>query len=142
MVNRLLFEKTDNGWIQLFRYSFVGGVAFVVDFGLLWLLTDRCGLHYAISATISFIAGLTVNYLVSVRWIFRKHILNKRIVEFIIYGTIGVVGLGLNVVIIWIFTELLRIHYLLSKIVSTAIVLIWNFTARRFILFSDEKRNR
>lgn len=35
--------SSDNTWTQLFRYGFVGGVAFVADFSALWLLTDVAG---------------------------------------------------------------------------------------------------
>ncbi len=142
MTDKWLYRQTDNGWIQLFRYFFVGGVAFAVDFGLLWLLTEWCGLHYMLSATLSFIAGLAVNYTISVLWIFGKHTLRNRIAEFIIYGIIGVVGLGLNAAIIWLLTESLNVHYLFSKIFSAAIVFVWNFTARRYLLFRNGKNDR
>jgi len=32
--------KTDKTLIQLFRYTFVGGLAFLVDFGMLFILTE------------------------------------------------------------------------------------------------------
>lgn len=40
MIAQLFIKPTNKGKIQLFRYFFVGGAAFVVDFGLLWLLTE------------------------------------------------------------------------------------------------------
>ena len=42
--------KTDNTIVQLFRYTFVGGFAFVVDFGLLYVLTEYAHFHYLLSA--------------------------------------------------------------------------------------------
>ena len=32
-MNIIFYEKTNNLFVQLFRYVFVGGVAFVVDWG-------------------------------------------------------------------------------------------------------------
>jgi putative flippase GtrA len=56
-LNALFAQKTNKVFIQLFRYTFVGGFAFLVDFGLLFFLKEVCGLHYLLSATLSFIAG-------------------------------------------------------------------------------------
>lgn len=138
MIDKLLKQPTDDVWIQLFRYFFVGGTAFVVDFGLLWSLTECAGLHYLLSAALSFAAGLTVNYLLSIRWVFSDHVLRSRIVEFAIFVIIGIIGLCLNEAIIWCATELMDLHYLSSKIVSTAVVFFWNFMARKYLLFDGK----
>lgn len=139
LVTRLLTTPTDNGLIQLFRYTFVGGVAFLADFGLLAAFTELAGLNYLVSAALSFIVGLTVNYLLSVRWVFASRTMSNRRAEFTLFALIGVVGLGLNELFMWILTDGLGRHYLVSKIVTTAIVFLWNFLARRFALFRPER---
>lgn len=53
---------TDNTFIQFFRYVFVGGFAFVVDYGIMTALVELCRFDPVIAATISFVAGLLVNY--------------------------------------------------------------------------------
>ena len=138
LIQRLFIAETDNWFIQLFRYLFVGGFAFLVDYGLLVLLTEVCGLHYLVSATISFIAGLVVNYLLSTSWIFRKSKLENKWAEFAIFAVIGVVGLVLNNLLLYLFTDLAHIHYMISKLLTTALVMIWNFGARKFILFNKK----
>lgn len=140
MIDKLLREPSDEAFIQLVRYFFVGGAAFAVDFGLLWVLTDGCGVHYLLSAIISFAAGLTVNYVWSVRWVFHDHALNSRIAEFAAFGLIGVLGLGLNEAIIWCGTEIMGLHYLTSKIVSAVVVFLWNFLARKYLLFHGKNQ--
>ena len=134
-IERLLLRSSDHLLTQFFRYAIVGGISFVVDFGLLYLLTGYAGLHYLLSATIAFLAGLTVNYLISIRWVFRRHTLDNRTAEFALYAVIGVVGLLLNDLLLYLFTDRLELHYLLSKLVAAAIVLIWNFAGRKFLLF-------
>ena len=71
LFRRLFVLPTDNLLLQLMRYTFVGGVAFVVDFALLYILTEYCHFYYIASATISFIAGLLVNFIISILWVFR-----------------------------------------------------------------------
>lgn len=119
----------------MFRYAIVGGVSFAVDYGFLYVLTECYGFHYLLSATISFIAGLAVNYLISIRWVFGKSKLSSRAAEFAVYGIIGVVGLLLNNLLLYLFTDHLHLHYMLSKLIAAAIVLAWNFLGRKIILF-------
>lgn len=136
----LFSGDTDNILIQLFRYAIVGGLAFVVDFGTLWILTEFAGLHYQVSAAMGFIFGLLVNYFISVKWVFTANAAERaasaslRSVEFICYAIIGVIGLGLNSLILWLCTDVIGIHYLASKLISTGLVFIWNFLARRMLM--------
>ena len=140
MTDGLLKRPARSGWVQLFRYFWVGGTAFAVDFGLLWLLTGWCGVHYLLSAAIAFAAGLTVNYALSVSWVFSERALRSRIAEFTAFVSIGIVGLGLNEAILWSMTDFLELHYLISKTVATAAVFFWNFTARKYLLFNGKNR--
>lgn len=126
---------TDSTLVQFFRYLFVGGAAFVVDFGSLFLLTEYAGIYYLTSAAIAFLLGLLVNYLLSIVWVFNRRTVERRWVEFGVFALIGVVGLGLNELFIWTFTERFHLYYMVSKLVATGLVLIWNFAARKFLLF-------
>ena len=100
---KIFYGASDNLLIQFVRYFFVGGFAFIVDFGLLYILTEYAGLHYLLSATLSFIAGLVVNYIISCIWVFNNSKFRNRIVEFLFFAAIGVVGLGFNDLLIWLF---------------------------------------
>lgn len=131
--------KTDATLIQLFRYTFVGGLAFLVDFGTLTLLTELAGVHYLVSAGWAFLLGLVTNYLLSIAWVFTNRRLGSRWLEFSIFGVIGLVGLGLNELIMWLLTEGLGLHYLGSKLVSTGFVYLWNFFARKYALFGRKE---
>ena len=133
----LLFrESTNRTLVQLFRYGFVGGVAFLIDYGTLFLLTEYVQIPYLISAAIAFIVGLIINYLLSVYWVFNKNRDNKPAREFLFFAAIGVVGLLFNELIMFAGTDLLHLHYMLSKIISTMIVFFWNFFARKILLFN------
>ena len=140
LYRKILFENTTNLFIQLFRYTLVGGLAFVVDFGLLFFLTEYVCLHYLISATISFLAGLLVNYVISTQWIFRDSKIKNKKVEFILFGLIGVIGLILNNVLIYLFTDVVGLYYMLSKLVTAIIVYMWNFLGRRYFLFNAKSK--
>lgn len=127
--------KTDRVGVQFIRYFFVGGTAFIFDFSVLFFLTSILGIYYLISAAISFGGGLIVNYTLSVFWVFNQRRVNNKNVEFMIFSIIGVLGLFMTEALMWWFTDNIGFYYLISKIITSAIVLLWNFTARKFFLF-------
>ena len=132
--------KTDRLTVQFFRYGFVGAIAYLVDFGLLFVFTEYAGIPYLISAALSFLAGLATNYLLSILWVFKTRSVENRMAEFSMFTFIGVAGLGLNELLLWIFTGLIGWHYLLSKLAATPLVFLWNFFVRRVVLFSPSRR--
>lgn len=135
VLGKLFRDNVDNTLIQLFRYIFVGGFAFIVDFSSLFILTDLLGIYYLASAALAFILGLITNYILSISWVFNKRTMDNAKLEFGVFALIGIVGLGLNELFIWFFTEQLLLYYLYSKIISAIIILFWNFFARKIALF-------
>lgn len=136
LLRKMLLGNTTNIFIQFFRYTLVGGLAFVVDLGLLFLLTEYAHLYYLVSATLSFLMGLLVNYILSTQWIFRSSKIKNKKIEFILFGLIGVIGLGLNIVLLYFFTDLIGLYYILSKLITAILVYAWNFLGRRYFLFT------
>jgi len=70
-VRDLMIEPTSHVMAQAFRALFVGGIAFIVDAGILWAVS-LTGLHYLICAVFGFFAGVSVNYKLSVKFVFKR----------------------------------------------------------------------
>lgn len=136
IVSRIFRGSTESTAIQFIRYTAVGGLAFLVDFSCLFFLTSYLNVYYLFSAAIAFILGLFTNYSLSVRWVFSNRKIKSNALEFVIFAGIGVGGLALNELFIWFFTEVILLHYLLSKACSTVFVYVYNFVVRKFTLFS------
>jgi len=134
-LRRLIRGQADDFLTQLFRYTLIGGVAYLFDFASLFALTDVLGVNYLISAAAGFVVGLTVNYLLCVLWIFKSRPDKSGRMEFAAFAAIGIAGLGLTEILMWVFTDLLGLHYLGSKAITTAFVFYWNFLVRRYTLF-------
>lgn len=137
MINRLFIKKTNNTYVQGFRYLFAGAAGFTTDFIILFALTHYFNIYYLISATFSFTVGVLVTYLISIYWVFQQKSHHSRVNEFILFVIIGVIGLGLTIMLLWFFTDKLHIYYLVSKMMATIIVYFWNFLARKKILFNN-----
>jgi putative flippase GtrA len=125
---------------QFAQYALVGGLAFAVDFMALFLLTERVGLHYLVSALIAFLLGLATNYFLCIFWIFDYRALKNQAHEFAIFSSIGLAGLLLNGVLMFLLTEFLGVHYLISRAQAALLILLFNFSLKRMLLFSERKK--
>lgn len=124
---------------QFMKFGVVGAIAFVIDFGLLALLTSGFGVNYLVSATISFTVSVIFNYFASMRYVFRHREGMSRRREFVIFVVLSVIGLGINNGLMWLCVEVLNIFYLLAKIFATAEVTIWNFVTRKIFLDAGDE---
>ena len=141
----LFAGATENTLIQFFRYCFVGGAATVVDWGISALLFFAVfDQHYAILANGgSFVAGLLANYFLSTFWVFRSSKVQSRLVEFLAFAAIGVVGLLLTIGITKVseitLGNITSAYQMIGKVVSTMVAFLWNFFARKYLLFSKKE---
>jgi len=133
-IKGLLIEPTYNLSIQAFRALIVGGIAFVADAGLLWIIS-LTGLHYLICAVFGFLLGVYVNYVLSVRFVFREKASIGKTGEVTVYVILGVIGLGLTTAFMWFFTDVIGLFFMISKCITTVIVFAWNFTSRKVFLY-------
>ena len=135
LINKLFKDPTDDIFLQLFRYIFVGGTAFIVDFFFLYFFSDICGIYYLISAVFSFIISVLVNYVMSTRWVFNQDNIENKVLEFNLFLLISTIGLVFTEILLYFFTDIVGLYYLISKIISAIIVLFWNFLARRVMFY-------
>ncbi len=132
----IFITPTKNGFLQFFRYLFVGGIATIVDWGVLFLLTDFAHIYHLVSAIIAFIAGLITNFFLSKLLVFKANEARvNAVMEFVNYAVIGVIGLGITELIMFLFTNCWAVHYMISKIIATIIVLVWNYFARKILVY-------
>ena len=55
---------------QILKFGIVGVIAFIIDYGILILLTEVFNIYPLISAAISFTIYVIFNYISSVKWVF------------------------------------------------------------------------
>lgn len=116
---------------QFIRYFGVALVGYIFDFGSLIFCKQVLHLHYLLAATIGFTIGLTITYVLSNKYVFGESKLTSKKADFLAFALIGVIGLGVLNLLMWLLTGGLHVNYILSKIGATVIVYLWNFFARR-----------
>lgn len=138
----IFVKKSDNGFIHLLRSSVASCTAFALDFGVLVFLTELVKLDYRISAAAGFICGTILLYFLSVNWVFSSRRIKDSRLEFILFAGFSSLGLLLNLGFLVFFTEVTGIDYRLSRIMAAMLVFFLNFAARKFILFSEAKKQQ
>jgi putative flippase GtrA len=122
-------------FIEAAKYAAASAVALSVDVGLLLALTHYAGWHYQLAATFSFIAGASVAYVLSVRFVFTEHRLHSRKLEFTWFVLLGLAGLGINALMLYVTVSRLGMDLLYAKAVAACCTFVANFGLRRQLLF-------
>ena len=117
-----------------FRFLKTGGLSVGGDYGILIGLTTGLSVNYLISSAISFTVSVIVNYYLCVLWVFDgadKSNDKKVVIMFI--GS-SVIGLIFNQILMYLFVSILGIFYMVAKIITTAIVMVWNYVMKKMAL--------
>jgi len=133
-VKGLLVTPTRDTSIQAFRALFVGALALTADAGVLYLLS-LTGRHYLLCAAFGFAAGVAVNYILSVNFVFSEKARIGRAGEITLYIVLSLIGLGLTGILMWCLTEVIGLYFMVSKGIAAVIVFAWNFGARKVLLY-------
>lgn len=121
---------------QIINFTLVGGICFLIDYGLMVLLTEYFSVNYLLSSAISFSVSVTINYILSTRIVFKVASSISRGQSFSVFVILSIIGLGLNELLMLILVEKLDIHYMWAKIISTSIVMVYNFISKKLVLES------
>ena len=123
--------------VDLFKYGIASLGALALDVGTMVFLNKALGVNYLVAAAIGFTSGLGLVYWLSVRYVFgdiRRLRPSQEIFGFLVTGLIGLL---LNEILMKTFVEQVGLSVPIAKIPTAGFVFLFNFTARRLLLFSD-----
>ena len=119
---------------QFVKFGVVGAIAFVIDYGILMLLSQVVGWDPVLSSAISFTVSVVFNYVASMRYVFTRREDLSREREFVIFVVLSIIGLVINSACIWAGTQAFgdgALAVTATKVVATIIVALWNFWSRK-----------
>lgn len=119
---------------QIIKFGFVGFLCFFIDYGIMVLLTERFGMDPLLSSGVSFTVSVVVNYILSITFVFETDRKKSRFGEFVIFVFLSVIGLGINELCMWVAIRMLGIHYMISKVGATGVVMVYNFISRKMFI--------
>lgn len=126
---------------QFLKFGVVGAIAFFIDYGVLMLLNVGFGVNSVVAAGISFTVSVVFNYLASMRYVFTHRDDLSRGKEFAIFIVLSVIGLAINELVMWVGLVTIGgapVAVTATKVVATAVVMIWNFFSRKKWLDAGE----
>lgn len=136
-------SKDSAAFLEFVRYLIVGGTAFLLDYGLFYLTKNLVfnalgdtGVYLATAA--GFITGLIYNYILSIHFVFKsakEQRKGRSVGAFVLFAAIGFIGLVMSEAGMYLFYGIAHIHYMVAKMLVSGIVFIWNFMARKLLIF-------
>jgi len=116
--------------IRFLKFCAVGLSGVLVNMGLLWLLTEVAGLFYLLSAAVSIETSIISNFILNDYFTFRDR-RSPQVKSFLSrllkFNLVSLAGLGLNMGVLWLLTEVFGIYYLLSNLCGIAVATLWNY---------------
>jgi len=119
---------------QFLKYGIIGSLGLLVDFLLYYVVFQFLGLHYQIANAVAFAGGNTHNFLLNAHFNFKR---TDQIFErYLKYLSVGLIGLGVSAFLLFIFIDVLQIHYMVAKSLTLMIITLSQFLFNKKITFS------
>lgn len=124
----------DKYFRQVRNFGIVGCSVTLLDFVLLRVLTEHVGMWYLASAILAFILSTIVNYLLTMKFVFKGRQGRKKSEEFTVFAVLNLIGLGLTTLLMWLLVEKAGLYYMFAKVFTSATVMVWSFFSRKIFL--------
>jgi dolichyl-phosphate beta-glucosyltransferase len=123
-------------YLVFFQYAIVGCIGTAIDLGSLYLLVEFLHIPVLISTAVSFSLAVINNFTLNKYWTFKNKSSNIR-KQFIKFLIVSIIGLLITEICMSLFVYGLKIWYMTSKLITSGLVLTWNFLANKYWTFKD-----
>lgn len=124
----LLFARNSRS-LKFVKFCTVGAIGAVINLAILYSLTEWFKVWYLISAAVAAGVAVTSNYVLNKVWTFKFRTTGKAVVavSYTKFITVSLFGMGLNLLLLYVFVDRLHIWYIFSQILAISGVAAWNF---------------
>ena len=127
--------------IQAIKYAAAAFGGFAADYCVLLALKEWVGMHYLAAVPLAFLAGIAVNYLIGIWFVFRRGRLSLG-KELLLFVTISLLALAITEVSMFLLTDLMRVDYRISRLLSGVVTYLFNFFSRRLLIYRVSKKEQ
>lgn len=133
-------------YAQIVKFGLTGVLCTLIDY-VCYALCLRLGIGYMTAGVIGFTVSVTVNYILSMRWVFDPREDLAKETRFVIFLVLSMIGLALHEALLYVLMEYIwPLAGILSrpaaervcKIVATGAVMVYNFVTRKKFLEKKE----
>lgn len=124
---------------RFFRYGVVGGFGTVIHLVIIFLFVEYFKLTPIVSSVAGFFIVLVVSYFLNRLWTFQANTKTK--FQFIKYVIVSLIGLVINISIMYITIDILLWPYLLGAITMSFFVALTNFILNQVWTFNNKQED-
>lgn len=121
--------------LKFIKYFIVGGIAATVNLLIFFIFAKILQLNYFIIGALAFIVATFVNYILSIRYVFKSGTRFDRRKELFWIYIVSIIGLVENEIILYLFIDFFHTEIMLSQLIAISVVFIWNYVARNSFVF-------
>lgn len=121
---------------NLILYGIIGSFTSALDFAVFTMLSKYIGIHYIVANCISVLIGISTSFALNRSINFK--VKDKTGKRFLIFLTVGVCGLLLSNVILYVGIDMLSGDELIVKLASIVLVVGFQFILNKFITFKEK----
>ena len=132
-----MLKKID--WKHFISYLFVGGAATLVEWLFFWLFEGVLHIQYLVATVLAIVISTFSNWLFGRLWTFKDSQKGNVLLEIGKIYVASIVGLLLNLLIMWVLVDGIHLHEMLSKIIATGIVFLYNYLVRILLIYRKKK---
>lgn len=112
-------------FFKFLKFGIVGVSGTAVDFGVTYSLKEWAKLNKYVANSIGFMVAVTTNYIFNRIFTFQSEgDITSQYIKFVL---IGLIGMGLNNMLIFLLGKRFGMNFYIAKIVATLVVMLWNF---------------
>lgn len=124
-----LFKK----FRHLVLYGIIGSFSSGLDFCIYTFLVQVAGLQYLLANCISVFGGITTSFILNRNYNFKVKDHSKR--RFSIFLTVGLCGLLMSNIILYLCIDVILLDKLMSKLLSIVLVVFFQFLVNKYLTF-------
>lgn len=132
------YDYTDSELVKLGLYLGIGGTAALVEWALFWTFTEKLGIYYLVSTALAFLLATVYHYFLGNILVFTSGVRYSKGKELSLVLFVSTVGLGLNLLLMYLFVSLQGLDPLLSKVLASILVVAWNYLSRKKWIFKED----
>lgn len=138
--NLFVLKIRNSAGRELIQYTLVGISGVIFNLGLLYVLTEFLNFYYIVSA---FFVGLIIslyNFSLEKVWVFREKLKERYLKEYFSYMIFGGIAIVVNMGLLYFFTSVLGIYYIISQAISILIIGLFTFTCNEIWTFKARRK--
>ena len=112
---------------RMAKFGVAGGTGYLIHLGVLAGLTSGAGMFYLASAGIASVGNISWNFTVNELWTFRDRRRSQVARRYARYFALMLATGALYFGLLWAFTDVLGLHYMVSAVVALAVQICVNF---------------